>query len=325
MKSIKSNIIVLLAIFLAAPFIQSCQKSGTENEAENNSKEKKIAVLLVNHGSHFPTWRNALLNLEKNVEQSILALDGVEDVKTAFMEYTEPSIATRLKELDKENFTDVVIVPIFLTVSPHSFDDIPTIIGKKEDTHSLEMLKLEKIERYTPKAKTHITPLLDFTDILKKNVLRRTKVLSKKPEQESLVLIGYGDETYETEWVELFDNVADYVKEETGIDEYSYGWCGHIAHYKSSETTAAINKTLKNKENAIVIPVLVAHDEMFQIKIIGGGIDKIEDHENKVYYKPDAILPDKNIEQWVIDISKEYVQKVKSGKIDMENKITVSE
>lgn len=295
-------IIVLSAIFS----IQSCNSNSAD---ETSKEEQKIGLLLVNHGSRSETWRNALLDLEKEVTDEILKKGDIKGIKTAFMEYNEPSIATRLREFDKDGFTDVILVPIFLTVSPHSFEDIPTIIGQKEDPHSMEMLKIEKIERYTPKAKTYITPLLDFNDILEKNILRRVQALSKNPEKEGLVLIGYGDESYDKEWGQLFDNVAEYVKEKTGISAHSYGWCGHIAHYNPEETTKAINKVLETKEVAVVVPVLVAHDEMFQIQIIGGGIQKVEKNIERVIYKPDAILPDENVENWVIEITDEYVKK----------------
>lgn len=296
------TVVVLSAIFS----IQSCSSNSAD---ETSKEEQKIGLLLVNHGSRSETWRNALLDLEKEVTNEILKKGDIKGIKTAFMEYNEPSIATRLKEFDKDGFTDVILIPIFLTVSPHSFEDIPTIIGQKEDPHSMEMLKIEKIERYTPKAKTYITPLLDFNDILEKNILRRVQALSKNSENEGLVLIGYGDESYDKEWGQLFDNVAEYVKEKTGISAHSYGWCGHIAHYNPEETTKAINKVLETKEVALVVPVLVAHDEMFQIQIIGGGIQKVENHIEKVIYKPDAILPDKNVENWVIEITDEYVKK----------------
>ena len=264
---------------------------------------KKTGVLLVNHGSRSETWRNALLQLEKKVSGDVLKSGAIKGIKTAFMEYNEPSIATRLKEFDNEGYTDIVIVPLFLTVSPHSFEDIPTIIGQKEDPSSVEHQKIERIECYTPKAKTCITPLLDFTDVLQKNVLRRAQALSKDAGKEGLVLIGYGDETYDKEWGQLFDKVAEYVKKNTGISEHSYGWCGHIAHYNPEETTKAINKVLANKESAIVIPVLVAHDENFQIKIIGKGIENVERNRERVMYKPDAILPDPNIESWVTSVA----------------------
>lgn len=306
----KLRLAFLLALIAGA--LYSCS-SGSGINANTDGVHKKIGVLLVNHGSRSETWRNALLDLEKRVKDSILMIEGVQNIKTAFMEYTEPSIATRLKEFDAESVTDVVIVPVFLTVSSHSFDDIPTIIGQKEDPQSLEALKLEHIDRYTPKAKTHITPLLDFTQILEKNILRRVQSVSKDAANEGLVLIAYGDATYNKEWTALLDSVGSYVKQHTGITEHSYGWCGHVAHYNPDSTAIAIKRVLAKKEKAVVVPVLVAHDEMFQIKIIGDGINKIEHNQQKVTYKPDAILPDANVEGWVKDITREYVSRIKGG------------
>lgn len=270
----------------------------------------KIGVLLVNHGSRSATWRQALLDLETTVRPAILTNQAVQGLKTAFMEYTEPSIATRLKEFDAEGFTDIVIVPVFLTVSSHTFDDIPTIIGKKTDPQSLETMKLEKIERYQPRANTVIAPNLDFTDVLKANVLRRVRALSTNPAEEGLVLIAYGDTTYEREWVALFDAVGAHVKAHTGITTHTHGWCGHIAHYDPAKTTAAVGQVLQTKARAIVIPVLVAHDENFQVRIIGGGIAKVPDFQKRVVYRPDAILPDAGVERWIISISQELVRKL---------------
>lgn len=272
---------------------------------------KKIGILLVNHGSRSKTWRNTLLALEDSVRASLLALEHVEGVKTAFMEYNEPSIATRMKEFDRDGFSDVIIVPVFLTVSPHTFDDIPTIIGQKEDPTSLQMLKIEKIERYTPQAKVVITPNLDFTQVLKTNILRRVTALSKDAANEGLVLIAYGDEAYEKEWGRLMDEVASFVRSRTGIGPHSYGWCGHIAHYDPQRTTDAITQVLEKKRKALVLPVLVAHDEMFQVKIIGDGIRLVPDHQSRVAYRPDAILPDREVQKWIIDISGSYVQRIR--------------
>ncbi|MFO1489290.1 MAG: CbiX/SirB N-terminal domain-containing protein [Verrucomicrobiota bacterium] len=275
---------------------------------------RKIGLLLVNHGSRSETWRKSLLSLEDRVRPALMTNQTIRGIKTAFMEYTEPSIATRLKEFDAEGYTDVVIVPVFLTVSPHTFDDIPTIIGMKVDPQSLEMLKIENIERYTPKAKVALAPNLDFPGVLKENILRRAKRLSTDPANEGLVLIAYGDETYEKEWAALLAGVGDYVKTNTGIAAYSHGWCGHVAHYDPKKTTSAIEEVLKTKQKAVVIPVLVAHDENFQIKIIGGGIAKVADSQSRVVYRPDSILPDPNIEQWVIRIAGQYAGEIAEGR-----------
>ncbi|OQY84895.1 MAG: hypothetical protein B6D40_04560 [Anaerolineae bacterium UTCFX3] len=249
---------------------------------KRSMSKRKIGLLLINHGSRSETWRNALTDLEARVRGAILAGGIIEETKTAFMEYTEPSIATRMKEFDAEGFTDVVIVPIFLTISSHSFEDIPTILGQKNDAQVIEELESEKIERYTPKARIHIAPLLDFSNTLPQNVLRRSRELSRNPENEGLVLIS----------------------------EHSYGWCGHIVHYDHTETTKAINAVLEKKDAAIVIPVLVAYDEMFQKTIIGRGIAQVENNQEKVLYSADSILPDTDIENWVIDISAKYAGQI---------------
>ncbi|PIE50704.1 MAG: cobalamin biosynthesis protein CbiX [Flavobacteriales bacterium] len=300
------RIISFFTMIVLALGMMSCNQ-----DKKGVSGEQKIGVLLVNHGSHSENWRNQLLDLEKKVRPILEENKDIKGIKTAFMEYNEPSIATRLKEFDDAGFTDVVLVPIFLTVSPHSFDDIPTIVGLKKDPKSLESLKLENIKTYKPKnVKVHMTPLLDFTDILEKNVLARVKALSKDPKNEGVSLIGYGDEDYEKEWIELFGKVGDYLKTNIGIDKVNHAWCGHIAHYKTEPTTEAIEKILEEKKKAIVIPVLVAVDEDFQMKIIGGGVAKVKDTKEKVVYKPDAILPDVNVEQWVIDITNKEVGKL---------------
>lgn len=299
--------IMLILVIISVLF--SCKQKDNQ-EVETAKAERKIGVLLVNHGSRSESWRNSLLDLEKNVKESIMKSGEVTDVRTAFMEYTEPSIATRMKEFDDENYTDVIIVPIFLTVSSHSFDDIPTIVGLKDNASSVEDFKIEKIKRYKAKANIVITPLLDFTDILKENVLNRYLKLSKDQSKEGLVLSAYGDVTYNTEWVKLMNDVGSYVKSKTDLTEYNYGWNGHIVSYNSDSTYVPIMKMLEKKEVAVVIPILVAFDEMFQGRIIKDGVEKVKNHKERVYYKPDAILPDKNIENWVINITKEYLQKL---------------
>lgn len=305
MSAIKKFCFYLFSIAIASFLLISCSLSEGKEGVDKKS-EKKIGVLLVNHGSRSEAWRNSLLDLDKNVRDSLMNDGTISGVKTAFMEYTEPSIATRLKEFDKENYSDVIIVPVFLTVSSHSFDDIPTLIGQKDDPQSIESFKIEKMERYKPNANVHITPLLDFTDILKKNILKRYKEMSKDPANEGLVLIAYGDKTYNTEWSQLMENVGDYVKANTTLTDYSYGWCGHIAHYSPDSTTLPVKQVLNTKKEAVVIPVLVAFDEMFQGRIIKDGIKKIPNYNERVLYKPDAILPDKNVENWVISESRKF-------------------
>lgn len=295
---------ILLFVLLAIVSV-SCSK----NEKQSESEEKKIGVLLVNHGSHSETWRNMLLDVENNVKKDILALDGVSEIRTAFMEYNEPSIATQLKWFDENNYTDVILVPIFLTVSSHYSHDIPVIAGLSSDPKISEQLKKEKIESYKAKARVTITPPLDFTTLLKKNIARRVEALSKDASNEAVLLVAYGDEQYNQQWEEMVAEIGKYLKVKTKHETIAYAWCGHIVRYSSDPTREGIEKLMEFEDNVIVIPVLVANDEHFQGEIIQNGVDAAE-NSSHVLYKQDAILPDPNLDQWVKDITKETLKTI---------------
>lgn len=262
----------------------------------------KTAVLLVSHGSHSENWRNMVLKIEDAVRDDVLKSGRIAEIRSAFMEYTEPSIATQLKEFDRKGYTKIIMVPLLLTVSSHSFDDIPTIAGQKQDSLTSDTLRLEGIEIYKPKAEVTFAPLLDFPAVLEKNITRRVQQMSQEPGNEGIVLVAYGDQRYDEEWTRLLKNVGEKVESRTGVDCTEYAWCGHVVGYKSEPTEAAIRKVLRQKQRALVVPVLVAVDEMFQGKIIGGAIKNINANE-RIEYRHDAILPDENINRWVVAIS----------------------
>ncbi len=300
MKKIINSLLLVTAVALF-----SCGQTNENNTVEN--KEKKIGVLLVNHGSVAESWRNMLLDVETQVKEEVLKNPKISKITTAFMEYTEPSIATRLKEFDEEGFDEVVLIPIFLTVSSHYSHDIPVICGLQADPKIQETLKKEKIEVYKANARVTITPPLDYTTILKKNVERRVNALSKDAENEAVLLVAYGDADYNQQWEKMVDEIGKYLKIKTGHESIAYAWCGHLVGYSTDPTLNGIQKLHELEDNVIVIPVLVANDPYFQKDIIQKACDMAE---GKVLYKQDAILPDPNINQWVVDISSQTVENI---------------
>ena len=286
--------------------IVSCNDSNSQ-KSENKTGVKKIGVLLVNHGSHSKGWRDMLLDVQIKTEKKILSNQKISKVLTGYMEYNGPSIADQLKQFDKEGFDEVVIVPLFLTVSSHTESDIQNIVGVKKNPDVIADLTEEKIEIYAPKAKVIITPLLDFPNLLKKNIANRYKALSKGGENEGVVLVAYGSTPYNQQWIELIEDIGKYMKVNAGVENISYAWCGHIVNYSTEPTTNAINQILEMEDHAVVIPVLVGIDPDFQNDIIQTGVDAVKNHETKVSYKQDAILPDTNLNNWVVNIINETV------------------
>jgi len=292
----KIYVLVLMVVFT----IVSCNQ-GPKKSTEKVS-EKKVGILLVNHGSHSKKWRELLLDVEDATKDSILKHQDISGVKTAFMEYTEPSIATQMKAFDEEGYDEVVVVPIFLTVSSHYSHDIPVILGLQIDDKIKEQLKKEKIEVYKAKARVSIAPPLDYTTILKKNIERRVKSLSEDPKNEGVLLVAYGDKKYNQQWEEMVEEIGSYLQIKTGHNSIAYSWCGHLVSYSSQPTKDGINKLHELEDTVIVIPVLVANDPYFQNDIIQTAVDEVENSAS-VKYIQDAILPDDNLNNWVISIS----------------------
>jgi hypothetical protein len=173
----------------------------------------------------------------------------------------------------------------------------------------LSTLKVEGIEIYHAKVRVTMSPLLDFPSVLQKNVARRVQAMSKDPAREGVVLVAYGSGEFDDEWTDLLKQIAQQVRQDTPIDCVERCWCGHIVHYQSGPTEKTIRSVLEKKQTALVVPVLVAVDEMFQEKIIGGAVKNVA-QDDRIVYRHDAILPDDNVNRWVIEITHDLASKI---------------
>ncbi len=301
-----------LTILIAFLFQINPVYAQNSDSSSKSLQSKKIGVLLVNHGSRSDRWREMLLEVENQVHDEIFALTQVTGLKTAFMEYHEPSIATQLKAFDEEGVTDIILVPLFLRVSSHSFDDIPTIMGLKDDAMSKASLKSDGIKRYTPQAKVTTAPLLDYASLLRNNVVRRVRSMSTDPANEGVVLVAYGSKAFDKEWQELLLKLSSDISLDTGIGTCSHAWCGHLVKYSRLPTMDAISEIMKSKKRALVVPLLVAEDEFFQGEIIGGAVYD-SGYGNRVVYRGDSVLPDGNLNTWIVETVAEIADEILAG------------
>lgn len=273
---------------------------------EPTDPSARTGILLINHGSRAPTWRRLLLDVQREISDELLAIPGVAQVRTAFMEYTEPSIATQLKGFDEDGIERVIVVPLLLTISDHSFDDIPAICGMSDDPEVLAELADEKIEVYSPRARLDFAPLLDFSGLVQRNTARRVKsILGRRDEKSDvtygLVLVGYGSAEFNDDWDRFFAQIRSYAEQELGITETAHAWCGHLVSYSRQPTMDAIEAVLEKTDRVILLPILIAYDQMFQEKIIGRAATRCAEPD-RVLYRPDSILPEPEVGRWVVEI-----------------------
>lgn len=289
----------------AAPSIDETALAVSLREPADHTA--KTGILLINHGSRSGAWRKLLLDVQREIDGRLLAIPGVAQVRTAFMEYTEPSIATQLKAFDADGIERVIVVPLLLTISDHSFDDIPAICGMSDDPEVLSELADEKIEVYTPKAQLDFAPLLDFSGLVQRNTARRVNsILGRRKGSgevsHGLVLVGYGSADFNDDWDRFFAQIRIHAQQELGITETAHAWCGHLVSYSRQPTIDAIESVLQKTDRVILLPILIAYDPMFQDKIIGRAATRCAE-PHRVLYRPDSILPEPEVGRWVIEIS----------------------
>lgn len=180
-------------------------------------------------------------------------------------------------------------------------------MGLKNDPKALEMLPKEGVPVYRPKARVTLLETIDSTDFLKANILRRVKDLLKdgNGKDYGVTLAAYGDNGFNQQWEALMADLGQHLKDNVGIDAINYAWSGHLVNYSIDPTRKAVNQILAEKKKDIVISVYVAYDYMFQKDIIGEAIRKSERPQDVLYHETEAILPDENLNSWVVDSVKD--------------------
>jgi hypothetical protein len=128
-------------------------------------------------------------------------------------------------------------------------------------------------------------------------------------ENMGVVLVGYGDQAFGQQMESIMSGIGRYLKVKTDIDNVGFAFCGKPADYQGTPVVEAINEMFKLDKEVIVIPVLLAFDEMLQTNAIQGAVNAIET-SSKVRFKPDALLPDKGINDWVIERVQEASQRI---------------
>ncbi len=309
--------VLLLSAAAGALMLSGCQQKVEQPTAAAESPHK-IGVLLVNHGSRQKAWRDMLIDVEKAVDDRLLALPNVKAVRTAFNEYNEPSIASQMKAFDDEGFDEVIVLPLFLTVGGHTNSDIPNLVGLKNDPKALEALPKHGLPVYRPKARVTLLETIDSTEFLKANILRRTKALLKDGDGSKfgVTLAAYGDHEFNQQWEALMGELGKHLKANVGIDSINYAWSGHLVNYSSDPTRKAINQILAEKEKDIVISIYVAYDKKFQKDVIGGGVQASDRPQDVLYNEPEAILPDENLNNWVVETIRESMSVGRLGAIN---------
>ncbi|MAF82545.1 MAG: CbiX/SirB N-terminal domain-containing protein [Gammaproteobacteria bacterium] len=278
-----------------------------------------IAVLLVAHGSQSAQWTKQLETLAAEVREPILSSTNITEVRLAYIDESTPNIASQMRLLDEAGYDEVIVVPLLIAAeSVRSNDYMQYLVGVRSAAGQMKQLEKEGFEVYYPLARISVTPSLNEGGALKKNVLRRVLALQGEDSGDDMgvLLVGYGDQAYGQQMQEIMEGLGRYLKIKSEIDTVGYAFAGDLVDYSGEPVVKAIQEILDLEEEVLVIPVLLGIDEMLQVNTIAAAVNAIPT-SSRLRYKPDAVLPDPKVNDYVVRIVQEGVERIHQAGADI--------
>lgn len=276
--------------------------------------QAKSALVVIAHGSPMMSWRKPVLALENKVDSLVKAkkMDNISYVRVAMMEYTEPTVASVIKDCEKQGIDTVFALPLFIAPSSHSEEDLPNLLGLKFTPEVREELAEEGTTLVNSPIRIVLGPTLYSTDILEKVMLNNVKQMSLKPADEALLLVAHGDPERIGFWQMLLYRTCEYVKKNTGIT-YADGELIEMGTGMEKEMLPLIEKAAKEKKRVLVqgiyltstIAGMARRNNMEQKQA-----DIVKRYGTQVVYSENGILPNASeaVAEWIVERTEEFLK-----------------
>ena len=275
--------------------------------------EAKNALVVIAHGSPMESWRKPVLGLETSVRNQIKAaqLKGIDYVRVALMEYTEPSVASVVKDCEAQGVDSIFALPLFIAPSGHTEEDLPNILGWKYNPYVREELAEEKTEMVKSKLPIVLGPTFYYSYVLEKVMAQRVKSFSKNAANEAVIFLAHGDEERIGFWKSLLDNVSKYVKENCGVT-YVDGELIEMGHNFGNELMPLLEKAAQTKKRIFVQGIYLTSDVKRMAdrhKMQERQADLVKARGVEIVYSNEGILPASSdlVTDWVVEQTAQWL------------------
>lgn len=275
--------------------------------------EAKNALVVIAHGSPMESWRKPVLELETSVRNQIKVakLKGIDYVRVALMEYTEPSVASVVKDCEAQGVDSIFALPLFIAPSGHTEEDLPNILGWKYNPYVREELAEEKTEMVKSKLPIVLGPTFYYSYVLEKVMAQRVKSFSKNAANEAVIFLAHGDEERIGFWKSLLDNVSKYVKENCGVT-YVDGELIEMGHNFGNELMPLLEKAAQTKKRIFVQGIYLTSDVKRMAdrhKMQERQADLVKARGVEIVYSNEGILPASSdlVTDWVVEQTAQWL------------------
>ena len=208
----------------------------------------KKALVVIAHGSPSEYWNQQVLALEPRLQA--LELPGIDYIRVALMEFAQPDIASVMRDCEREGVDSVFALPLFISPSGHSEDDIPNILGLKFNPDVREELAEEGIEIVRTGMHIILGPTLMDSGVIEKALTERVKKLSTDPDREALILLAHGDGHRAGFWQRILKRCEASVRAE-GFSYVDYQLVGMGQHF-AKDVTPLLERARSERERILV-------------------------------------------------------------------------
>ncbi len=276
----------------------------------------KTGLLIIAHGSPSPKWNQPVLALEDSVKNllSEKQIEGFDEVRVALMEFTEPSIAHVITDMEQKGVDKIYALPLFICLSGHSVYDVPSILGLYYNKEVGDALKEEGATIVNSKAQITVGPTLSYGDVVNQIMLDRVNELSSDPKNEALVVLAHGDDSFRPMWESVTNNAGKYILGKTDIEYYNNAFV-EVGQSFAVDGVNAISVASEKKDKVIVIGVYLSMGPSRMVK--GSGImmmghtltgEKMLEGKN-IVYSDKGLLPSPKVTEWIVDRASEWLNK----------------
>lgn len=266
----------------------------------------KDGLLIVAHGSLVQQWNKPALALE-GVTKKLLKERGITSfacVRAALMEYSQPFVADVIKEMEAEGVDRIFAMPVFISPSSHTEEDLPNILGNEYNPATLEGLIEEGTPLVTSKVPVTLGPTMIYSDIIGKTITRQVKELSKNPKEEALILLAHGDEGYMDFWNVLIQQTDDEVKKAIGFGYTHHGFV-EMGQEFAKKIIPTVVEASKKKKRIILQGIYLVSGVKTMAQRFGlpqAIAEAIKDKNVEIVYSEKGLIPEANedVADWII-------------------------
>lgn len=258
------------------------------------------ALVIAAHGSKAEGWAKTIHAFTAEVARTPGVSDAFAAVEAAFIENSTPRIPDAVSMALSSGCPEVVVLPLFLSVSAHVGEDLPGLLGLPVPEHVRRRLVGEGQRPLAPGLPVRLIQIGAIEDLLFRNILRRTSLACRHPEHEAVVLCAYGSALHHDAWEAQMHALRTRLMR-WGFGYACHAWVGHVVGMSPEPTAQAVLEAgrMAGIQRVHVVPLLMAVGTLQTLTIAAAVRDAEKRGRLQVFYQGDAILPDGDLAEQV--------------------------